>query len=52
MIVDPVSLVLLAERNVLVDERGAPGSGLKAGDVSGGSVYLQRAVVDHAGERP
>ena len=51
-IVDPVSLELLAEREILLDENAAPGSGLKAGDVMGGAVYLQRAVVDRAGERP
>jgi hypothetical protein len=53
VIVDPVTLTMLQERDVLVDPAslGVPTT-LHAGDVVGGAVYLQRAVVAAAGVRP
>jgi hypothetical protein len=53
VIVDPVSLTMLEERDVLLDPAslGVP-SKFHAGDVVGGAVYLRRAVVDKAGVRP
>jgi hypothetical protein len=53
VIVDPVSLTMLQERDVLLDPKslGVP-TKLRAGDVVGGAIYLQRAVVAKAGMRP
>lgn len=53
VIVDPLSLTMLQERDVLQDPKslGVP-TRLRAGDVVGGAIYLQRAVVAKAGMRP
>ena len=50
--VDPVSLVMLEERDGLVNAEQAPGAGFEPGDKVSGSVYLERAVVMEAGQRP
>jgi hypothetical protein len=52
VIVDPESLVMLEERTIMLDRSVAPGSGKRVGDRIGGAVYVQRAVVRRAGERP
>lgn len=52
VIVDPRSLVMLEERTIMLDRGVAPGSGKRVGDRIGGAVYVQRAVVRRAGQRP
>lgn len=52
VIVDPVSLVMLEERTILLNVRAAPGAGKKVGERIGGAVYLERAVVRRVGQRP
>lgn len=52
VIVDPVALVMLEERTIMLNARVAPGAGKKVGDRIGGAVYLERAVVGRAGQRP
>ncbi|WP_205695460.1 CU044_5270 family protein [Conexibacter sp. SYSU D00693] len=51
VIVDPVTATMLEEQQTVVDERGAP-QGFQVGDRVGHAVYLERAVVANAGDRP
>ena len=50
IVVDPKTATMLEQRTI-VAERGAV-RGFDTGDVVGRSTYLQRAVVERAGERP
>jgi hypothetical protein len=53
VIVDPVSLTMLQERDVLLNPKSlGVSTRLRAGDIVGGAIYLQRAVVGKAGVRP
>ena len=52
VIVDPASLVMLEERTILLKASAAPGAGKRVGEPIGGALYLARAVVDRAGQRP
>lgn len=52
VIVDPESLVMLEERTIMLDPSVAPGSGKRVGERIGGAVYVKRAVVNRAGQRP
>lgn len=52
VIVDPGALVMLEERTILLKQSAAPGAGRKVGDRIGGYVYVTRAVVSRAGQRP
>ncbi len=52
VIVDPASLVMLEERTILLKASAAPGAGKMVGESIGGALYLKRAVVDRAGQRP
>ena len=49
---DPVALVMSEQHDGLVNAEQAPGAGFEPGDKVGGSVYLERAVVMEAGQRP
>lgn len=52
VIIDPVALVMLEERTILLKASAAPGAGKTVGESIGGALYLKRAVVDRAGQRP
>lgn len=43
---------MLEERTTMLDRSAAPDSGKRVGDRIGGVVYVTRAVVTRAGQRP